>query len=322
MARNRASALQIIDPILTGLARSYRAHGFIGPELVPAIPVSTLSGQYPVFTKDHWFAQEVDVLVKDRAPAKEVDFEWSTETYLAEEYALKVSITDLERLQAQAALRLEQSKVEFLALRMALAREVRIANLLQDPVVLSSGGLKSGNSAAPSAKWDTSSATPEDDIRAAVLAIYGDTGLLPNTIVIPYPVAYNLATRSGTNTFRGKILYTTDVEAIRVGPGILPSEIHGLRVVIPRGPQVKSGREGTDGATYSEIWGKHVRILYVDGAPNWGTPSVAYRFQHTEQFASRWRETDPDVDYVRLWERVDEKVCAPELGYVLTNCIS
>jgi hypothetical protein len=51
-------------------------------------------------------------------------------------------------------------------------------------------------------------------------------------------------------------------------------------------------------------------------------PSVVYKFAHTNTFTTRWRENDPDVEYVRQFERLSEQVVAPEAGYVLTNVIS
>jgi len=213
---------------------------------------------------------------------------------------------------------------------MALSREIRLANLLMDPAssaaVNGQGGLTSGNSATPSAKWDTGTSNPEADLRAASLAIYNSIGLHPNVLVVPYPVAYNLATQHGTDTFRGQMLYTVNgQQAIREGIGILPDMIHGMRVIIPLGPQTNSAPDSDGGlatGTQSEIWGKHVRLLYVENGAPWGTPSVCYQFQHTAPLVSRWRQNDPDIDYIRQWERTDERVVAPDAGYVLTSVIS
>lgn len=332
MTTNRdVRALQIVDPVLTNLARRYKSSGFIYDQLMANIPVKTLAGQYPVFTKGYWFANDTDNLVRHRTPAKEVDFEWSTDTYLAKEYALKVSIDDLERSQADPSLKLEQSKNDYLSLRMAISREVRLATLLTDPAVTTGGGLTSGASTTPSNKWDTSTSNPDSDLAAAELVIYNATGQRPNTLVLPYPVALKLATTHGTDTFRGQTLYTVNgLDPIRLGIGILPPVIHGMKVLIPEGPQVANkgaanknpSQEPYTSPTYDEIWGKSARLLYVNPGAVWGEPSVAYRFQHTPTFTTKWSTIDPDVDYVRQWERLDEKVVAPDAGYQLTSVIS
>lgn len=316
MPANTPRALQVYDPVLTNLARRYKSHGFIADQLVPDVPVATLTGQYPVFTKAYWFQNDVDNLVADRAPAREVDFEWGTESYYCREYALKVSITDLEKSQAIAALHLEQNKTEFLTLRMQLAHEIRVANLLRKTT--NSGSLNLG--ATPGTNWDTSVAI-ETDIQTGVNAIYDATGMLPNVIVIPFKVAYAMALNA---TFSAKLRYDATGKArdfIEVGEQVLPSVIHGMQVVIPMGAQVDTSREGGT-SSISEIWGDHVRMLYVDGSAQWGMPTVAQVFRHTAKRVTRWSQTDPDVDYIRELERYDLKCVAPDVGYELTALLS
>jgi hypothetical protein len=164
MPGTRAQNTQIIDPVLTGLARRYKPDGFIYDSIVRSFPVQTLTFQYPIFYKDNWFANDPDNRVKDRAPTKEVDLEWGTETGRITEYGLKVSITDLERQQAHPALRIEQSKNDLLSLRMQIAREYRLAQMLfpsdVSAAISTLGQLQAGFSATPTNKWDTTSCQP------------------------------------------------------------------------------------------------------------------------------------------------------------------
>lgn len=315
-----AAGLQIIDPLLSNVARRYIPTGFIYDQIVARQPVQTISAQYPTFPKGYWFAQETDALTEDRTESKEVNFEWSTEHYSAKKYSLKTSISDDERANAAPQLRLEQSKTEFLSNQFALTREIRLAALLRDTV--NGGQLTSGNETTPSAKWDTTSSNPDSDLRAAALKIYGAIGQSPNTLILPYPVAYNLATIHGTDTFRGSMLYTVNgQETIRLGAGILPGEIHGMKVVIAKGPQKVTGNEPYVGAS-SEIWGKNAILAYIDPSAPWGTPTVVYGFQFMAPTVTRWNRIDPDIEYVREMERVDEKVVAPDAAWVLSEVIS
>jgi hypothetical protein len=125
-----------------------------------------------------------------------------------------VSITDLERQQAHPALRIEQSKNDLLTLRMAIAREYRLAQMLfptdVSAAISTLGQLQAGFSATPTNKWDTTSSNPDQDLKLAQLAMYGATGMLANVLVLPFPVAYNLATQHGADTFRGQMLYTVN----------------------------------------------------------------------------------------------------------------
>jgi len=321
----RPNALQVIDPVLTGLARAYRPTGFIYDDIVKSFPVATLTGQYPNFPREAWYSNEVDNEVRDRAPAKEVDFDFLMDTYAVKEYALKVSITDLERQQAIAALNLERNKNDFLSLRMTTAREARLEKILypSDTAITGKAGqLTAGRESTPANKWDTSTSNPDADIKTARLTLYNAIGVLPNTIILPYAVAYALATQHGTDTFRGQMIYTVNGgNMISMGDRILPDTIHGMRVIIPKAAQTNTANEG---AAFSggELWGKHARLLYVDDGNTYGNPSVVYAFKHTPLTTTRWRQQDPDIDYIRQLERCVEKVVAPDAGYVLTNVIS
>lgn len=312
-------ALQIYDPVLTNVARRYKTGGFIARQLAPSIPVAKLSGQYPVFTKRYWFQNDVDNLIVDRAPAKEVDFEWSTETYYCDEYALKVGWTDLEREQADPSLRFEMSKAEFLTHRMELAHEIRVAKILRKSDV-DGGALNLG--ATPGTNWDQATATIEDDIKTGVTGIYDKTGTLPNVIVIPYKVAYAMALQEDIRAILRSDATGKGVDYLTLGSRILPSVIHGMRVIIPQGAQVDSAAEGAASDSIAEIWGDHVRLLNVNTSAGWGQPSVLYDMRHTQKRVTRFRTQDPEVNYIKEMERYDLKVVAPDTGYEIRSVLS
>lgn len=316
-----AEGLQIVDPLLSNVARRYQAKGFVYDQLVARQPVQTISGQYPTFPRYYWMAQVTDNSLADRAETKEIGFTWSTESYRARKYGLKESISDDERANAAPQLRLEQGKVEHLSLQMALSREIRLATKLRESGV-TGGELAAENEAAAAKKWSSSESNPEADLRAAALKIYEQIGYNPNTLILPYPVAYNLATVHGTDTFRNAMLYTVNgQEMIRLGDGILPAQIHGMKVVIPRGAQKIVANEPGATATSEEVWGKNAILAYIEPNAVWGSPTLLYGFQFTAPTVTRWRRIDPDIEYIREMERVDEKVVAPNAGYVIKECL-
>lgn len=320
MASNRPRSLQVIDPILTNLAMAYRPEGLIARQLIPSIPIGKLSGQYPVFPRSWWFRVQTDNKVTDRSPANEVDFEWSLDTFLAEEYALKVSISDLERDQAEQAIHLEAGKTELLTTQMELAHEVRVVSLLntQD----AGGGLNDARSSTPATNWDQDTATIEANIKVGVLDVYDAIGRPPNVIVIPYKVAYAMALQEDIRAILKYDAAGKPINFLDLGDGrVLPSMIHGMNVVIPQGAQIMSGNEG-GAESVQEIWGDDVRLLYTNKNAKWGVPSVAYEFRHTGKKVTRWRITDPDVEYIREMERYDLKVVAPDAGHIIRDVLS
>jgi hypothetical protein len=315
-----ARDLQVVDPVLSSLARRYTPEGFIYSQLFPTIDVDKDSGLYPVFDDAYWFSDDVDNKVSDRAETPEVDFTWSTEPYLAEDYRLQTTVTRKERRQAHASLRLEQNKLEYLLTRMAMRRERRGAALLRD---VSNGGQLTGGVSTPTVKWNAGTtanpATIEKDIKAGKLAVYNKTARVPNTLVLPYLVAAEIAVDP---TIREILKYTVNArEVLSTGEFVLPSVLWGMKVVIPQGAMVNTAREG-GAKTLAEIYGDSVRLLYVAAnGGGWGIPSVAYSFKALPEEVDRFRTDDPPVDHIRAWECVTEKVCAPDVGFEINDVL-
>lgn len=321
MPANRAEALQVVDPVLTEIARRYQPHGFIYNQLISDIPVQTITGTYVVFDEQYWFADDTETLVGDRGPSREIDYSWTTEQYRTRKHALKVSFTEDEVMQAGAtgAFDLERDKVEFLAHRMLLAREIRLARLLMPSG--DGGGLGASRATTPTNNWDQAAATIEADIKAGVLDIYNTIGIKPNRIVIPFKVAYAMALQEDIRAILAAQISGGSRQFLEVGDRVLPEQIHGMRVVIPEGAQKDTANEGGT-PSKAEIWGDHVRLLYVDQDAGRMRPSVVKRFLRIRPTIKRWETNDPDVTYVRQVEDHDEKVVAPDAGHVIKSVLS
>lgn len=324
-ARN-SSALQIIDPVLSNIARQYSPDGFVYDQVAPGIPVQARSGQYPTFSGFFGDDSDADSLqpVDDRAPTPEISFDWSTDQYLVQDFRLKESITNTERSQAGAIgdpLHLEASKIKHLKDRMALRREVRIATALR---ATANGGQLTGGTASPSNKWGVDAATIESDVTTGALAVRGKIGFPTNTMVLDYKVAVAVAQQQD---IRELVKYTVPGERILAGGYELPP------ILFAHSPLVSNAIRNTAKKGASEsltpIWDDHVRLLYIARTAGWGIPSVAYSFnapidgaQGQNEVVDRWMEKDPPVEFIRAWEAKDEKVCAPDAGYELSDCLA
>jgi hypothetical protein len=326
-----ARDLQIFDPVLTEVARQFRPSGYIYNDVCPTINVATISGQYPVFDERYFFSNADNNKMSDREETPELEFAWSTDSYLCEDYGFKVSITPRERQQAVEALRLEASKVQYLMTQMANQREKRLAAVLRKTGTgvgqLTGGAGVTGGGAGVFA----TATTIEADIKTAKLAVYNLTGMTPNTMILPYKAAYDMATNP---TLRDIFKYTVNGAAeafIQLGSNeeiLLPKVFHGLRILIPKGVLAQTGHEGA-ASSLTDVWGTSARIIYVDQNAGWGIPSTVYQFQHpvlsgtgaagAGAVVDRWDERDPRRDLIRAMECVDEKVCAGALGYELTG---
>ena len=312
--------LQIVDPVLTNVARQYRPDGFIAREVAPRLPVETDSGKYPVYSKESFFGDDSDsgnvTKVSDRATTPEISFDWSTDSYYCEDFRLKYSITRKERRQANAALKLEQSKLSGLLDRMAIRREVRTAAMLRQT---GDGGQLTGGSATPSNNWNVDAATIETDVATGALAVRGLIGRMSNTMVLDLAVAVAI---SSQQDIREIVKYTVPGERILAagGTATLPPLLFGHRPVIAEAMRNTAKKGAT--VSLSTVWSDEVRLLYVPPNPGWGVPGVAYSFECMGEEVDRWQENDPPVDFVRAWEDVDEKVTAPEAGYSIKAILS
>lgn len=291
------SGLQIVDELLTTLAKQFKPHGFIYDDLVAPIPVNRNVGRYPIFDPASFFQNAGNLLVADDARTPMIDFNWSTDTYSCDDYRLQTKITRKEVLQASDVLRLGYSKTVGLLTTFASNREYRLAAKLQPTSVTTAYGSGAitgqftNTASSPSTKWDAgvsgSEATIQKDLQAAALTVYKSCGVWPNTLVINKEVALAI---SADYTVRETVKYLVGTELLRVGgeagqtsqpsggAGILPATLFGFRVIVADGTLTNTARPGQT-ASLSDIWGNNARLLYCNPQAQWGVPATVYSFR-------------------------------------------
>lgn len=290
--------LQIIDPVLSNVARQYRPHGFIYDSLVAPQPVDYNVGQYPVFNLAKYFAARGDAGVADDAATPIVDFEWETEFYHCKDYRLRTRLTRKELNQVNPALRLEVSKVTGLVGIMALEREKRLAAALRAE---SNGGKLATTAVKPAVKWDAGTesvpATIQKDIQTASQSVYKKIGFRPNILQITEAIALSISrdptiqnlikylvgapyVQSGNISGDGPGLggLNNSVISVAGGSAVLPRRLFGLELVVADGVLENAAPEGAN-PELAEVWGNTARVLYVNKNAVWGAPSVAYSFR-------------------------------------------
>jgi hypothetical protein len=341
-------AIQVVNPVLTNLAIKYEPHGWGYDKIVNNFPVTKAIGQYPVFDLSGFYASGDGRPVADDAQTPIIDFKYEMALFHAHPYRKRVRVTREDLQQAHPALRLVESKIMGLMDVFAGEREKRLAEKLRDTSI--TGGQLTGGTKVPTVLWDagtkTTEATIQADIKAASQAVYAGTGRRPNTMIMTANVAEAIAV---DYTLKTQLQYQMGMQQITEGPGILPEKLFGLNTIVLDGVQTNTAQAGAT-ATLSEIWGKNVIVCYIDPNPRWGVPSLVYGFrapvtdggwtQATEATATggpvqvepgsaggyivvdQWAEPDPPANNYRVWERVDERVVAPGLGYELKAVIS
>jgi hypothetical protein len=306
-----------VDQLLSNLARLYRPQddGFISNEVCPVLPVKKESDLYPTFLQGEFYGTDVTDLVPDRSEPRFIEFSHTTERYQTQRRELGWDISDRERANADDQLRLERNKQVGTLGRLMLLRERRVAALLRKTT--NGGGLNLGNNAA--ASWGTAGTTTiESDIWTGVEAVRAILGIRPNTIVIPAAVAQDMAKNT---QLTDKLKYTYGSESgrplLEQRYPTLPSVLFGMRVLVPEMIQ-NTAKEG-QANSFSDVWGRHVRLLYVTPGPALEVPSVAYTFSNEPLVTRRGRNELTRVDwFVAGWNLV-EKVVAPDAAYEIAS---
>lgn len=339
--------LQLVDEVLTTLAKQFVPDGFLYDQICAPIPVNYNSGRYPVFDPSTFFQTGGNLEVADDAPTPIIDFNWSHDLFLCKTKRLQTRLTREEEVQANPALRLEFSKTRGLLTTFATNRENRLAVKLR---AQANGGQITNAAQSVSVHWDQGTSTVpaniQGDIQAAALTAYKACGKRPNTLVLDYEVALAMA---NDFTLKDQIKYMMGPRIVAEGlEAVLPPTLFGFKVLIADGTLYNQSRPG-QAASLTGVWGNSARLVYADPSAEWGVPATAYSFRgrvvggaaqppdtilpsgdggHEPgplggwAIVDRWWDMDPPGEHVRVTEKVDERLVAPELGVEIQNVLS
>lgn len=302
---------------LSNLARLYRPQtdGFIADQVCPYLDVQHEADDYYVFDQDPFFATDVDDKVPDRDEPREIEFSHSLAQYKCDRRELAWTISDRERKNADVGLNLEVNKQNGTLGRLMLKRETRVSALLRK--TSNAGGLNLGANAA--ASWGSSGTTTiESDIITGREAVRQAIGINPNTMVVPAAVASKLTQNLQIRDWLKYNFFDSAENPLAGQYPLLPSVWFGMKVIVPSQIQ-NTAVEGQTGA-YSDVWGTHVRLLYVTGGPALETPSVAYTFRAEPLTTRVDRKNRARVDWYAVGQTITEQVVAPNAGYEIASC--
>lgn len=333
-----------VDAPLSNYLAAYAPAAMIADLVMPVIPVKRRTDLYYTWDKASFLRANDDQRRSRLAKPRVIEPSETRAGFMAVEYELSVVIEDGDYANTDSVLRLEQAKSAFLAGIISLGREKRVAAALR--LAANGGGLgTSGQTLAGANQWDNAGFTAANlqrDINLARDTIRQNTGRDPNTIIIPKQVANIVSRNTDIKTMISYLGGPGYIRTASLGPSVggnsnpgsggyqqstyLPSELFGLRVLEPGAVE----NTAAEGAAFSagDIWGKDVRVLYVDPSlPMMDVPSVGYTFRSTEYGTAgwnvrRWREEGIRGNYLATGVIDDERVVATDLGYVLAAAIS
>lgn len=291
------------------MAIKYKNLAFVGERILPVVPVVKESDKYYVFAKEELIIERAQRAAG--AEAKEITWDVTSETYTAEEYALKHLVPDRIVANADVAVRPKITATQKVTKKLQLAEERRIALLVQN-----TANLASGHNATPTIKWDGTSPIIENDVDTAKNQVRTTAGVEPTSIVIPYKVSQAVKRDS---TVRNLIRYTVPAyELLRNGD--LPPVLWNLEVIIA-GAIYNSANEGQS-ESLTDVWVDNVLVFYKEANPSLDALTLGYVFRVGAFSVTTWREDARKGDMIEVSQIQDEKIVASGAGYLITDVLT
>ena len=345
-----SSGLQLVDIVLSNLAKQFRPDGFLYDQIVTSIPVDKGYGRYPVFDPSTFFTTGGALEVADDAQTPIIDFNWSHDVYTCLDRRLATRITRREALQAHEALRLDYSKTIGLLTVFANNRENRLATRMR--ATANGGQFTNAEVSAEHqvGRWHVRVARDDSaghserrslgDARfweASEYDYHGLRGCSCDRERLHREAAAAISHRPGDAS---PISLPTSSLETATAAASFPSKLFGFNVLVADGTLQNTARPG-QAMSLTGTWGQSARLVYVDPTQQWGMPATAYCFRGPVNEAAhqppssimpsgdggmepgpagqwavvdRWWDYDPPAETIRAWEYVDERIVAPELG--------
>lgn len=308
-----------IDVPLSNLAVQAFSDGdadFIADQLIPRIPVAKQSDKYYTIPKGA-FLRVPNTKRAPKTEANRVEFEVSSDSYFADNYALagENAIEDIDN--ADNPIQLRQNTTRLVVSNLRRDHEVRVANL-----VTSISNVGSGVQLSGADLWSNGGSDPIADVTTAQAFIRQRTGIMPNTMVIDqdtvqvvrrHPLLLDMYKyTSGGQLSMDQLRDAFGIDRVLVGKGIKENALEG----------------GTSSVT--NIWGNSVLICHVGMATGLQSQTFALRFgwqpsNFPAPFAVQTnRENAAGQRHVEVLEAgyfQDEKIVATDLAYVIETTL-
>lgn len=263
-----------VDKHLTNVALNYSMQNmFIAPAIFPVVNVPKQSDMIKTYNQGDLWRQERTL----RAPGTEanrISFQVSSDSYIAQNYALRADVTVEDRANADAAFvrDLEEGRARFLVDQLMLDWEVRVAALVTNTSNV-------GTSTAVASAWtDNTNSDPLSDVLTQIDNVQDTTGYRPNRIIfgndswrhfsrndaIIDKVNKTGVTGGGDYASIDQAARLLQVEQVMVGKNYYNTAAEGIA------------------ATLTPIWDDDVLVYYAPSSPSIEQPSYGYTFRWTQ----------------------------------------
>ena len=314
-----------IDPTLTAIAIAYRnpAHTLIGRQALPPLQVLGETFKWNVYPLAEAFTVP-ELRVGRKGRVNQVEFTATEAEASVKDYGLDDAIpyTDMAaaaRARAEKRSNYDPRTAAVMGLTnlVELGREVRAAAVVQDPNNYAAD--KKVALAGTDQFSDYENSKPIEVINAA---LDGTLVYRPNTVVMgqkvwsvlrSHPKLLN-AVKGGLTTegmiTREQFIELFEIKQLLVGESLVNLANKGQAVTLER------------------VWGNSIQCLYLDGAKqaaNDSTITWGFTAELGDKFSGSQEDKNIGLEggeVIRVGERVEELVCAKDVGYQIQTPIA
>lgn len=310
-----------IDVNLTNVAINYQPYGMIADLVAPMVSVGKQSDYFPVWDQADAFRVEDD----KRAPGTEahvITQRVSSDTYFADNYALKTKLTleDRENMDAAYIGKLRNGRAEFLKSKITLNWEKRLSDQI-------TSGSNVGSYSTVISDWqeyDTGNSDPVGDITAGINNVYDSTGYKPNRCLMGELAWRHLRRHDDI----AQMLYGSITDGKpRFASREQFKSMFEFDEFIVGGAYYNSADEGQT-LSLTKMWLDYVLFYYAPPAASTEEPSFMYSFRWNKPGLANMTvekhpyDTKTKSEEIELGYYQAEEITAKNLGFLLTHVTS
>jgi len=303
-----------LDVLLSQMAIGFAENAVIAGTIAPIVQVDKQSDAFSIFSRADAFRTEEDA----RSPGSEankITRTISSDTYFAQNYALKYPITIEDRENADPVYRqnLWGDAAEYVTDKLMLSWEVRVA-------ALTNATANVGSSAGVASEWDAAaSSDPIGDLNTALDNVQDLTAQRPNRLVFGGNAWRSLRRNEqildrvhGTTAPQG---FATRAQVANL------MEVENIHV----GEAYRNTANEAQAETLNRVWTDNVLVCYTPDAPSRMRPSYMYSFRWSagglpnmqaerHPFDPKTKTEEVEVGYYQ-----DERITGSEYGFLLLS---
>lgn len=302
-----------INPTATAVAIAYHNARHIADDVLPPLPVGKQEFKYLLHNLGEKFSI-LDTAVGRTSRPNQVDFNATEETESTVNHGLDAPVPndDIDNADGNydPVLRATEGTTELLLVN----KEKRVADMVHNPDNYPTGNKKT---LTGTGQWSDASSSPIDEITNAADSLI----IRPNVMVI------------GRTAFSVLVRHPQIVKAYHGnegGAGIVPrkflAELFELEDVLVGESWLNTAKKGQT-VTKARVWGKHAALLHRNRLGGGMSAITTFGFNATwkKRMVRTLKDDNIGVNggqMVRVSEICKEIICAPDLGYLLSNVVA